>query len=242
MSRDDFSEQVKNAVANRVGRICSNIDCRAPTSGPQVDPGKVLNVGVAAHITAASEGGPRYDGSLSTEQRCAIENAIWLCQNCAKLVDNDPARYDVDLLRAWKKIAEYEALHNIGKTKPRADFAAAEDARARQMYAMAIHLLRRVCGKFFNNNNIPVFLFGDPQNNRPFWRTVQDLGELDGRARFTPYTEPSGFQVHDGPSLKAAAKIIRGYIAAPTSYPDYERVREQYELPDPEEVRSLLPE
>jgi hypothetical protein len=62
--RDDFSEDIKRALAARVANQCSNPDCRAVTSGPQTDPSKAVNVGVAAHITAASPGGPRHDPEL----------------------------------------------------------------------------------------------------------------------------------------------------------------------------------
>lgn len=67
--RDDFSEEVKRTLANRVANVCSNPDCHAVTSGPQSDSTKALNVGVAAHITSASPGGPRFDTSLTPEQR-----------------------------------------------------------------------------------------------------------------------------------------------------------------------------
>jgi hypothetical protein len=67
--RDDFTEEVKRILAARVGNACSNPDCRALTSGPQSDSAKALNVGVAAHITAASEGGQRYNPALSSEER-----------------------------------------------------------------------------------------------------------------------------------------------------------------------------
>jgi hypothetical protein len=113
---DDFSAQVKRALASRVGYICSNSGCRALTTGPQDDPTKSLNVGVAAHITAASPGGPRYDPALSVEERCSLSNGIWLCQSCAKLVDNDPLRFTVDVLRAWKQDAEAKARDRVGKT------------------------------------------------------------------------------------------------------------------------------
>lgn len=108
--RDDFSEDVKRIVANRVNNRCSNPECSRPTSGPQIDPTKALNIGVAAHITAASVGGPRYDLSLSQKDRKHTSNAIWLCQNCAKLIDNDPARFQVSLLKQWKQVAESSAL------------------------------------------------------------------------------------------------------------------------------------
>jgi CheY-like chemotaxis protein len=111
--RDDFPEKIKEVVAKRVGMICSNPKCRKPTSGPRSDPTKAINIGVAAHITAASSGGPRYDASLAQTNRMSASNAIWLCQNCAKLVDNDAKRYSAALLRSWKQVAEQNALQSI---------------------------------------------------------------------------------------------------------------------------------
>ena len=112
---DDFSEQVKKALALRVGSHCSNPDCRVLTSGPQEDPAKAVNLGVGAHITAASPGGPRFDAELIPEERCSPTNGIWLCQNCAKLIDNDPSRYPIELLRDWKSTAEKQARDHVGK-------------------------------------------------------------------------------------------------------------------------------
>lgn len=114
--RDDFNEAVKRTLAARVGGLCSNPGCRALTSGPHEDAGKAVNLGVAAHITAAAPGGPRFDAALTVEQRASVENAIWLCQNCAKLIDNDPGRFPVTLLREWKATAEEEARSIVGKT------------------------------------------------------------------------------------------------------------------------------
>jgi hypothetical protein len=109
MARDDFKLDVKETLARRVGMRCSNPNCRQPTSGPQQDPAKSVNVGVAAHITAAAKGGSRYDPLLSKEDRRSIENAIWLCQVCAKLIDNDPLLYTSDILRQWKRVSEEAA-------------------------------------------------------------------------------------------------------------------------------------
>src|SRR5712692_10152059 len=113
---DDFSDTVKKALAARVGHLCSNPECRALTSGPQDDPAKAVNIGVAAHITAASPGGPRYDPDLLPEERSARSNGIWLCQNCAKLIDNDVVRFSVEVLKKWKADAEAEAKARVGKT------------------------------------------------------------------------------------------------------------------------------
>jgi len=112
--RDDFSEGVKRIIAARVAYLCSKPVCRAPTTGPQLDATKALNIGVAAHITAASPGGPRYNASLTPQERAGHQNAIWLCQTCAKLIDNDEKRFTEPLVRKWKSDAESQALARIG--------------------------------------------------------------------------------------------------------------------------------
>jgi len=111
--RDDFSLVTKELLAKRVAYRCSNPECRHVTSGPQTDSTKAVNIGVAAHITAASAGGPRFDPTMASDERQGIENGIWLCQSCAKLVDNDPIRYAVDVLHLWKKLAETTAIREL---------------------------------------------------------------------------------------------------------------------------------
>jgi len=111
--RDDFAIPVKETLAKRVAQRCSRPECRQATSGPQEDPAKAINVGVAAHIIAASLGGPRYDDSLTPERRQAIENGVWLCQTCAKLIDNDPLRYTCEVLHEWKREAEKTARRDL---------------------------------------------------------------------------------------------------------------------------------
>jgi hypothetical protein len=113
--RDDFSQKTKDILARRVRFVCSNPECRRSTSGPGEEPDKAVNIGVAAHITAASEGGPRYDPFMSANDRSSIENGIWLCQNCAHLIDADPEKYSTETLYRWKNQAETEARASIGR-------------------------------------------------------------------------------------------------------------------------------
>jgi tetratricopeptide (TPR) repeat protein len=116
--RDEFPDPIKRNLALRVNYRCSNPRCGAATSGPQVNSTSFLNVGVAAHITAASPGGPRYNPNISEGQRKSDRNGIWLCQVCAKLVDNDPERFPEEQLRNWKQQAESNAFSMIGVTSP----------------------------------------------------------------------------------------------------------------------------
>ncbi len=116
--RDDFDEKTKDTLARRVGFRCSNPQCQKLTSGPQINPQKSINIGVASHIAAASLGGKRYDKVQTPEQRKSIDNGIWLCQSCSKLVDSDEHRYSVELLKKWKLDAENRALQDLEQNRP----------------------------------------------------------------------------------------------------------------------------
>ena len=115
-SRDDFTSATKELLANRVGRRCSNPACRKLTCGANTNPEKVTNIGVAAHICAAAQGGPRYDASMTPEERKSFENGIWLCQSCSKLIDTDITRYPKELLQSWKQLAEQTAILEVETT------------------------------------------------------------------------------------------------------------------------------
>ena len=111
--RNDFSVKTKETLARRVSFRCSNPLCNRRTTGPAEEPDRSVSIGVAAHITAASIGGPRYSREISEEQRRSVNNGIWLCQNCAKLIDADPDRYPVQILKDWKTEAEACTLLQI---------------------------------------------------------------------------------------------------------------------------------
>lgn len=117
--RDEFKEKVKATLANRAGNVCSNPECGRRTSGAHEDPSRAVNIGVAAHISAASPGGPRFDRNLTEVERASITNGIWLCQVCAHLVDADAVKYTSPILREWKNLSEAAAQRHLQNLAPR---------------------------------------------------------------------------------------------------------------------------
>lgn len=63
-------------------------------------------IGVAAHITAAAPGGPRYDPLMGDHERSSESNGIWTCQTHAKFVDDNPSICTIDELQRWKRLHE----------------------------------------------------------------------------------------------------------------------------------------
>lgn len=120
---DEFTKEVRNALAFRVNCRCSNPQCRCPTTGPMMEDEGLVRIGEAAHICAASKKGARYDPAMTSEERKSISNGIWLCCNCHTMIDKDVKRYPVETLRQWKQMAEDQAHWNLesgsqGQKKP----------------------------------------------------------------------------------------------------------------------------
>ncbi|EPG68278.1 hypothetical protein, partial [Leptospira wolffii] len=111
--RNDFSQTIKKKLSDRAGNKCSNPECRRATVGPASENDKIINIGVASHITAASPGGPRFDKTLTELERSSYKNGIWLCQNCAKIIDSDLDKHTVELIQSWKQGAEDEASEYV---------------------------------------------------------------------------------------------------------------------------------
>ena len=102
--RDDFSPATKDLLAKRAGYMCAFPGCRRLTVGPSEDRAtETTMVGVAAHITAASARGARFDASLSREERSSERNGVWACQTHGKLIDDNPSVHTVEEITRWKK-------------------------------------------------------------------------------------------------------------------------------------------
>lgn len=102
--RDDFSQRTKSRLAKDAGYVCSFPLCRLATRFYVEKNGKLIqrNIGEAAHITAASPKGPRFDATLSHDRRKSHHNGIWMCRNHAHYIDIVPDAVSVELLKEWK--------------------------------------------------------------------------------------------------------------------------------------------
>jgi hypothetical protein len=105
--RAEFSAASRKVIADRAGYQCSVLNCGRLTIGPGVGLRQTVNIGIAAHIYAASPGGPRGTGGLSDTERSEPENGIWCCSAHGKSIDSDEGRiFSAPQLRAWKRLHE----------------------------------------------------------------------------------------------------------------------------------------
>jgi hypothetical protein len=51
---------------------------------------------------------------MTPEERSSIANGIWLCNGCAKLVDDDESRFSVEVLYEWKRQHEESIGEQLG--------------------------------------------------------------------------------------------------------------------------------
>src|SRR6266850_4220314 len=126
----DFSADTKRRLRERVAYMCSNPLCRRLTVRPQTGSFDVVRQGKAAHICAASPGGPRSNKMMSDQECCSFQNGIWLCDICARFVDDNRAAHPEAMLLAWKTEAEIYVAE-----------LSTQDTRLRQLRGMVKHTL-----------------------------------------------------------------------------------------------------
>ena len=116
-SRDDFPKPVADGLGRRAAFICSNPNCGIHTLAPSdQSESKFLYIGKAAHICAAAKGGPRYVAEMTPEERKSTSNGIFLCSNCANMIDkNGGIDFSVECLRRWKEEHEKWVAANLNK-------------------------------------------------------------------------------------------------------------------------------
>ncbi|MEY4581703.1 MAG: hypothetical protein RL701_6406, partial [Pseudomonadota bacterium] len=112
-NRDDFPATTRNRIARLAGYRCSYPGCRRPTIGATSDGTNEIDIGIAAHICAAAPGGPRFDGSMTPDERKSAENGIWLCSVHSKVIDSRDSQYTVEVLRGWKVQAQRDSWRRI---------------------------------------------------------------------------------------------------------------------------------
>ncbi|OZY86033.1 HNH endonuclease [Cellvibrio mixtus] len=129
-------------LSKRAANQCSNPSCGAITSGPSGDPSGSINIGEAAHIFGANPGSARFDLEMAPSERSSINNAIWLCGNCHKIVDDDPAKFPAGLLFEWQRDHERRIARELGKSS--ADIRRRYEDRHLEEFGRLSYLAERI--------------------------------------------------------------------------------------------------
>lgn len=116
-NRDEFSPATKRAIERQARGHCSNPACRRLTHAATSDGVGEINIGQASHICAAAPGGPRYDAQMTSDERAAADNGIWLCDVHGRAVDAKDSKFTVEELRRWKRQTNEDSwrsvMHNV---------------------------------------------------------------------------------------------------------------------------------
>ena len=105
--RAEFSAKTRRVIAERAGYQCSVLNCGRLTVSAGPGNTSSMSTGMAAHIYAASPGGPRGTGGLTAAERSEPENGIWCCYSHGKAIDSvNGNAYSAVELKAWKRLHE----------------------------------------------------------------------------------------------------------------------------------------
>jgi hypothetical protein len=111
------------------GRVCARPDCRIPLNAFAFPPDREAILGEIAHIVARSIEGPRGVDPLPVTERDTYDNTLILCTQDHALVDAQPARFTVAVLRGWKDETERWVADQLsrGRPLPRRDLNQVDD-------------------------------------------------------------------------------------------------------------------
>ncbi len=185
MARDNFSDLTKSDLARNAHLHCVYPGCPRATHGPTELGEKSINVGHAAHASAASPKGPRFNTEMTPEQRKAYENGAWLCAHHATLIDRDPESYPVETIRGWQKQAEDRAREALTGRHMRANIGYEEvcsklEAFLKETNRISITIHRGIETKMQIKNEVIVAIGGlVSQCSGWNWRPTNKFHSLD---------------------------------------------------------------
>ena len=171
--RDNFTRQTAAGLAKGVAYRCSNPECGQITVASNANQDGIVTIGVAAHVHSASPGGPRFKPAQPSEERRSKENGIWLCQNCARLIDVDPVKYTAEALLEWKRDAQKRAFRDhltSGTKSPTSQTPAPplSDTFAKVHKAAELDLEAFKRTPIWSETSIELFLRPDDEGAHPF--------------------------------------------------------------------------
>jgi hypothetical protein len=114
-SQKDKSRQYKPSTVRRLdtlsGNECSNPDCQKKLIAE--DSKSIISK--ICHIAAASKEGPRYDKSMTDDDRRGFDNLILLCDEHHTIIDNkeNETLFPTSLLKSWKSEHEKKIFELI---------------------------------------------------------------------------------------------------------------------------------
>ncbi|MEJ2249276.1 MAG: HNH endonuclease signature motif containing protein [Candidatus Lokiarchaeota archaeon] len=115
-SDHNFKLSTSRKIGQSAAFICSNPECRKLTiSGSNLSKGKIIKIGEAAHIIGNKASSARYKMDPNIK-RSSVENGIWLCRNCHRMIDSNKGKdYPIKLLFKWKEKHIKYLSKNLGK-------------------------------------------------------------------------------------------------------------------------------
>jgi len=105
--RHKVPPRVEKNLALRSGNACAYPSCgKELTLDPAHPDDDSKVIGKAAHIAAASPGGPRYDPTMTDQQRSSIDNLLFLCGDHHDAVDSQLSHHTTEFLQDAKRTHE----------------------------------------------------------------------------------------------------------------------------------------
>ncbi|WP_250523447.1 MULTISPECIES: HNH endonuclease [unclassified Caballeronia] len=206
-NRVNFPADVVKQIAYEAHLFCSNPKCCRFTSYLTTH-GSARAIAEAAHINAASGGGPRAHVGISDQHLRSAANGIWLCKICHTQIDQDPDRYPEATLLRWKREHSAFVRELVGK-----DF----DVVHFELYARSRNTAQCISFLTFIENRRVFFEALDAEFPEQVLQSLTDVRTRIGEARASMSKGTLALK-----NLNGMGKAIRTFL---TAAPDLQNLK-----------------
>lgn len=109
-----ITSKTRKLLWGKSANRCNYETCRKPLS-LEVDEKHHTITGEESHIVAKKVDGPRGKSNLSSKDRDEYDNLILMCEEHHYIIDDNPEKYKIDILKDMKKKHEKWIEKNLKK-------------------------------------------------------------------------------------------------------------------------------
>lgn len=205
-------------LCTRSGNRCAMSECHKVLVVGKTGDDRESLVAQMAHIKGERSTAPRYDASMTDSERNSYGNLILVCNNCHKVIDDQPITYSVERLHEIKSQHEKWVVESTGKEIINVTFA--------ELSVVTKYL---ISGQFVSSDSLTIIPPREKIKKNELSASIEQLITMG----MTQVRQVNNF-ISKCPDIEFGERLAQGFVA------EYERLKNEEKLKGDDLFNALL--
>lgn len=205
-------------LCTRSGNRCAMSECHKVLVVGKTGDDRESLVAQMAHIKGERSTAPRYDASMSDPERNSYGNLILVCNNCHKVIDDQPSTYSVERLHEIKSQHEKWVVESTGKEIINVTFA-----------ELSIVTKYLISGQFVSSDSLTIIPPREKIKQNELSVSIEQLITMG----MTQVRQVNNF-ISKCPDIEFGERLTQGFVT------EYERLKNEEKLKGDDLFNALL--